>query len=113
MPADKVMAPLVKLYNLRQKGKALHEAIAEAFAPEPEPAGLGAPEAGGGLAEQAAGGPPGMGGPGATGLLPGVAAGQAGRPPGGLPDIMTMAAGLRGASAQPNVQATRLTRRAV
>lgn len=112
-PADQVMAPLVKLYNLRQKGKALHEAIAEAFAPEPQPAGPGAPEAGGGLAEQAAGGPPGMGGPGATGLLPGVAPGQAGRPPGGLPDIMTLAAGLRGTSASPNVQATTLRRRAV
>jgi hypothetical protein len=109
-PADQVMAPLVKLFNLRQKGKALHEAIAEAFTP-PEP--VSGPEAGAAPGGAPAG-EPGMGaGPGSSGLLPGVAAGQAGRPPGGLPDIMTMAAGLRGTNAQPNVQATRLTRRAV
>jgi hypothetical protein len=112
-PADQIMAPLIKVHNLRQKGKALHEAIAEAFQP-PEPTG---PE-GGSLPGGLPGGPEGGGGPepgspGGSGLLPGVAPGQAGRPPGGLPDIMTMAAGLRGASAQPNVQATRLTRRAV
>lgn len=108
-PADQVMAPLVKLYNLRQRGKALHEAIAEAFAP-PEPTG---PEAGA-LAGGPPPGEPGMGaGPGSSGLLPGVAPGQAGRPPGGLPDIMTLAAGLRGTSASPNVQATTLRRRAV
>lgn len=109
-PADQVMAPLVKLYNLRQKGKALHEAIAEAFAPPEPPPGADAGMGGG----EPMGQGPGQGGPGGgTGLLPGVAPGQAGRPPGGLPDIMTMAAGLRGSSAQPNVQATRLTRRAV
>lgn len=109
-PADQIMGPLIKVYNLRQKGKALHEAIAEAFTPpEPEVA------PGGGEPAGAPGGPEGAGGPGvgASGLLPGVASGQAGRPPGGLPDIMTMAAGLRGTNAQPNVQATRLTRRAV
>jgi hypothetical protein len=106
-PADQIMGPLIKVYNLRQKGKALHEAIAEAFTPEPQPAGPTPPEAGG------PGAGPEPGSPGGTGLLPGVAPGQAGRPPGGLPDIMTMAAGLRGTSAQPNVQATRLTRRAV
>lgn len=111
-PADQVMAPLVKLYNLRQKGKALHEAIAEAFAPEPQPDVSGLPQAGGGPEAGGAGGPI-PGSPGSTGLLPGVAPGQAGRPPGGLPDIMTLAAGLRGTSASPNVQATTLRRRAV
>lgn len=109
-PADQVMAPLVKLYNLRQKGKALHEAIAEAFAP-PESAPGAEPAGPGGL--PGGGGSPEPGSPGGTGLLPGVAPGQAGRPPGGLPDIMTLAAGLRGSNAAPNVQATRLTRRAV
>ena len=109
-PADQVMAPLVKLYNLRQRGKALHEAIAEAFAPPEPPPGADAGMGGG----EPMGQGPGPGGPGGgTGLLPGVAAGQAGRPPGGLPDIMTLAAGLRGTGATPNVQATRLTRRAV
>lgn len=110
-PADQVMAPLVKLYNLRQKGKALHEAIAEAFTP-PEPEVSELPSVGPGEEAGAAGGPM-AGGPGSSGLLPGVAPGQAGRPPGGLPDIMTLAAGLRGTSASPNVQATTLRRRAV
>lgn len=71
----------------RQKGKALEDVVAEAFAPpEPPP---GSPLMPG--SEPAPGGAPGM--PGGGGPF-GVAPGQAQMGPGGKPDLLTMLAGL-------------------
>lgn len=97
-PADIVRAMSVVI-DARKKGKTIEDAVAEAFPPpEPPPApdsppsdpGQGAP--GGGLPE----------GLRASGLLEGVAPGQAGLPPGGRADLATMMAGLT-AGGQPSL----------
>jgi hypothetical protein len=112
--AQAVFEPLVKLIRARESGQDLSQAALEAFTP-PEPE-----------VDQLAAGPPampgmpeGMGGPGggpsdvgASGLLRGVAAGQAGLPPGGLPTIMNTAAALRGDQGRPEMSSTVLRRRA-
>lgn len=82
---------LVSVIQSRQKGVALEEAVSKAFAPpEPTPEELAMQEA---MAGGGAGGglPPGMD---PSGLMQGVAPGQAGLPPGGGPDVMTLLAGL-------------------
>jgi hypothetical protein len=121
LPANQVFDPIVKLIKARQNGKALAEAALEAFTPpEPEPsadpmAGAVPPE--GAMPSGPEG--PGMapGGPGGamlpSGLLRGVAPGQAGMPPGGLPTILNTAASLRGDQARPEMNSTVLRRRAV
>lgn len=76
-----------------QKGKAVEDAIATAFAPTPSP---------GALTPGAAPPPPGPGGASAPGaanpaqLPPGVAPGQAEEGPGGRPDMQVLLAGLTG-----------------
>ena len=96
----------------RQKGKPIEEVVSEAFMPEemPVPPGVESP------GEEAAGmvGAPGEappGGPGenleglsSSGLLRGVAAGQAGMPAGGRPDLQMLMASL-GAGGQPQLSA--------
>lgn len=97
-----VLSKMATIIQARQSGKAIEDAIAEAFAPPPVPPGVetadeaatapGQPPPGGPL-------PPGMG---PDGLLQGVATGQAGMPAGGQPDIMTAIAGLT-ATGKPNL----------
>lgn len=96
----------------RQKGRAIEEVVQEAFAPEemPEPAGVevaGADAAG--MVGSPDGAPPagdGAGGAGLSdsGLMRGVAPGQAGMSAGGRPDLQMLLAGI-GSSGQANLQA--------
>lgn len=96
----------------RQRGKAIEEVIATAFAPQemPTPPGV---EPMGAEGQQSESGspveaPPGGGGSpegiNANGLMRGVAPGQAGMPAGGRPDLQMLLAGLGGNGA-PNLQA--------
>lgn len=96
----------------RQKGKPIEEVVSEAFMPEEMPVPPGVES----LGAEAAGmvGTPGEappGGPGenleglsSSGLLRGVAAGQAGMPAGGRPDLQMLMASL-GAGGQPQLSA--------
>lgn len=122
-PADQVFAPLVKLIAARERGVALADAALEAFTPPEKPStepGPGMDAAVPGAPAGPEGAPHGQGGgplgPGSnlrpSGLLQGVAPGQAGLPPGGLPTIMHTAAGLRGDQARPQMSTSTLTRRA-
>lgn len=98
----------------RQKGMPIEKIVSEAFAPEPVPAPPGVEQLGEENPEAMMQGAPGEVPPGgggdlaglndATGLLRGVAPGQAGMSPGGRPDMQTLLASL-GASGQPNLQA--------
>lgn len=85
-----ILGVLTTIIEDRQKGKPIEESIANAFQP-PEPP---APEPGaeGGDGGGDSGQPP--YGLGPTGLLKGVAPGQAGMAPGGRPDLQMMLAGL-------------------
>lgn len=108
-----ILSRLSQIILGRQKGKAIEEVIAEAFAPEETAAPLGVEPTG----EEAAGmvgspdqAPPGGGGTSleglsATGTLRGVASGQAGMAPGGRPDLQMLLAGI-GANGAPNLQAS-------
>jgi hypothetical protein len=89
----------------RRDGRPLEALVEEAFAPEPQP--QDAAEATG----AAPGGEAVPGGLGPDGLPPGVAPGQAGRPPGGMPDILSLMAGLR--SGRPVMDASVLRKVAV
>lgn len=100
MDPSEIVAKLAMVVKGLQKGKAVEDVISEAF-PPPAPPPETAPEEAGAVG--GAGGPgAGLGGaPGgpptalnATGLMQGVAPGQAGSAPGGRPDIQTMLAGL-------------------
>lgn len=110
-PGD-ILARLSEIILGRQKGKAIEEVIAEAFAPEekPELPGVEVPgEAMEGMMPGAPGeAPPGsegdMSGLGSSGLMRGVAPGQAGMAPGGRPDMQMLLAGLR-SSGEANLQA--------
>lgn len=108
-PPQAVFDPIVKLIKAREAGKELSQAALEAFTPpEAEVASPEMPEMppeGGGM---------GLGNPamGPGGLLRGVAPGQAGMPPGGLPTILNTAASLRGDQGRPEMSATILRRRA-
>jgi hypothetical protein len=91
---------------------AIEEVVSEAFAPEEMPTPLGVEPTG----EETAGMvgapgevPPGGGGQdlegiGSSGLMRGVAAGQAGMPAGGRPDLQMLMASL-GAGGQPQLSA--------
>lgn len=110
-----VLSRLSAIIIGRQKGQAIEQVVSAAFAPEepPPPAGVDAtgsvaamapgeaPPAGGGEM------PPGAGGGGGlsdSGLMRGVAPGQAGMPAGGRPDLQMLLAGI-GAGGAPNLQA--------
>ena len=82
-----ILGVLTTIIEDRQKGKPIEESIANAFQP-PEPP---APEPG---ADGGEGGDQPPYGLGPTGLLKGVAPGQAGMAPGGRPDLQMMLAGL-------------------
>lgn len=110
-----VLTRLAAIIEGRQKGRAIEEVISEAFAPEPVPAVPGVEAAGAETAPilgSPEGAPPGAAGPegnleglsDATGLLRGVASGQAGMAPGGRPDLQMLMASL-GANGQPNLSA--------
>jgi len=96
-----VLTAVAKLIQLRKKGKSIEDAALEAFAP-PEPEEPEVPE--GAIPEQGMGpeGPAGPGGPELppgvreNGLTEGVAYGQAGGPPGGMPAIQGLLSRLRG-----------------
>lgn len=87
-----------------QSGKAIEDVVSEAFAPPPAPPpapGMppGAPPGQGPPGQEGMGGPPGGGASGGltdSGLLRGVAPGQAGSAPGGKPDLNLMLAGVTG-----------------
>lgn len=121
MNPTQVFDPIVKLIKARQSGKELAEAALEAFTPpEPEESAVGAmgsdPMAGAEQAGAAPGGDP-MAAAAAglmpSGLMRGVAPGQAGMSPGGLPAILNTAASLRGDQGRPEMNSTVLRRRAV
>ena len=101
-----ILARLSQIILGRQQGKAIETVIAAAFAP------VEAPEQPGVEDELGEAGAPGSAPPGsdlagindATGMLRGVAPGQAGMNPGGMPDMQTLLAGLT-AGGQPNLTA--------
>jgi len=83
-----ILEVLTTIIADRQKGTPIEESIAHAFQPAEPPAPEPGAEGEGGDGNQ----PP--YGLGPTGLLKGVAPGQAGMAPGGRPDLQTMLAGL-------------------
>lgn len=103
-PAESVLKAAAVVKGL-QKGKAVEDVVTEVFAPKPKPASPmeeGAPGEPGPAGPGGPGGPAGagVGGPGGglqpSGLMEGVAAGQAGMAPGGRPDLNMLLAGLSG-----------------
>lgn len=99
MDPQPVLQSAAKFVRARRNGTPVEQAIQEAFMPpEPTPEELAAQQAQGADAAAAQGAAPGGDVPGvnANGLPTGVAPGQAGLPPGGMPDISTLVAGLRG-----------------
>ena len=105
-----VLSRLSEIILGRQRGKPIEEIVSEAFQPEEQMTPPGVEPTG----EEAAGmvgapgeAPPGGGLPGvneATGLMPGVAPGQAGMGAGGRPDLQTLMASL-GGGGEPNLTA--------
>lgn len=92
---------LAQVITAREKGTPLAEAVAAAFTP-PEAPPEGGPAPGAAPAGGASGGLPGVQD---SGLLQGVAEGQAGQAPGGLPTVQDIVAGIRGNGA-PNLTAS-------
>lgn len=113
-PADAI-AKLVTITKGLKKGQPIEEVVAAAFAPQAPQAPPQAPETIEGEVAGPTGGP-GLGGPegGLTpsGLMRGVAQGQAGQSPGGRPDLNVMLAGLTG-NGQPQMSAFTMRRRRV
>jgi hypothetical protein len=112
-PSGPLMA-LAKVIADRRSGKPLADSVVEALTPKKEEAPEMSPEEQmaqmlGGGGQPQGGLPEGMM---ASGLMQGVAPGQAGMAPGGRPDLNTMLAGLS-ASGQPNLSATVSRRNAV
>lgn len=99
MDPGEAVGRLAAIIKGRAKGKSLEDVVAEAFAPPEPPPGM-APGSEPGM-------PPGMGAPGGMppgggappGGPPGTAPGQAQMGPGGMPDIMSMLAGLNSGGA--------------
>jgi hypothetical protein len=109
-PGD-ILKRLADIIVGRQRGRSIEEVVQEAFAPEemPEPAGVEAPGAeAAGMVGSPEGAPPAGEGGGAglsdSGLMRGVAPGQAGMAAGGRPDLQMLLAGI-GSSGQANLQA--------
>ena len=109
-PGD-ILSRLSQIILGRQRGRSIEEVVSEAFAPQEPPPSPGVEQPGAGPdmmngAPEAM--PPGEGGNlnglGPTGMLRGVAPGQAGMNPGGRPDLQTLMAGLT-AGGQPNLSA--------
>ena len=113
-----ILARLSAIILGRQKGQPIEKVVNEAFAPEPPPeiTPPGVDQLGAGQ-ETGMVGPPGEGPPGAgspeggggqglssSGLMRGVAPGQAGMPAGGRPDLQMLMASL-GAGGEPNLSA--------
>lgn len=104
MDPSEILTQLGQVIKARQKGKALEDAVAQAFAPPEPPPGA---QAGGAPQDPLAallggGGPPGGGGGlSPDGLPPGIATGQATMGPGGRPDLLTMLSGLNAGSGNP------------
>ena len=108
-----ILARLSTIILGRQKGQPIEKVVNEAFAPEPPPEttppgveqlGPESPEA---MMQGSAGEvPPGGGAEGlaSSGLMRGVAPGQAGMPAGGRPDLQMLMASL-GAGGEPNLTA--------
>lgn len=107
-----ILSRLSEIILGRQKGRPIEEVVSEAFAPEEMPTPPGVES----LGEEAAGmvgapgeAPPGGGGEdlegiSSSGLLRGVAQGQAGMAPGGRPDLQMLMASL-GRSGEANLSA--------
>lgn len=110
-PGD-ILARLSQIILGRQRGRSIEEVVAEAFAPEEQPSPPGVEQPGGEAAmmEGSPGAmPPGGGGNleginEGTGLMRGVAPGQAGMGAGGRPDLQMLMASLT-AGGQPNLSA--------
>lgn len=106
----KLISSAAKAIQLRQKGTPLADAIAEAMTPPeqeqapPEPEAPPAPGPEGAAPEL----PPGIR---ENGLSQGVAYGQQGMAPGGMPAIQSLIAGLRGPSGEPRMSAETMRKR--
>lgn len=102
-----LLAQVSTAISMRQKGRPLHEAVTEAFKPPeqeapPEPEQMtGPPDPSAEGAEPGPGG--GLEGIRPNGLPQGVAPGQAGSGPGGMPSIQSLVAQLR--NGRPDMQA--------
>lgn len=98
-PSEAVLKAAAVVKGL-QKGKAVEDVITDVYAPKPKPAPAPAPGEPGMPGGAGAGGDagPGVGGPGGglqpSGLMTGVAPGQAGLAPGGRPDLNMLLSGL-------------------
>lgn len=107
-----ILARLSEIILGRQKGRPIEEIVSEAFAPEemPTPPGVESPgEEAAGMVGAPGEAPPGGGGEdpvglSSSGLMRGVAPGQAGMPAGGRPDLQMLMASL-GAGGEPNLSA--------
>ena len=107
-----ILSRLSEIILGRQKGRPIEEVVSEAFAPEemPTPPGVElAGEATAGMGGAPGEAPPGGGGEdlegiSSSGLLRGVAQGQAGMAPGGRPDLQMLMASL-GRSGEANLSA--------
>lgn len=113
-----VIRQMAKALALRRKGKDLYEAVTEAFKPEEEPEqepGMPGAEQLPPEDEPAPGGEEGELPPGVrpSGLPQGVAAGQQGMPPGGMPSIQSLISGFRpsGGGVEPRMSAETLRKR--
>jgi hypothetical protein len=122
MDPTEAVAKLALITKGLKQGKPIEEVVAAAFAPQP-PKAPPAPEGPETIEGEATEGPPGVGGPGGpagqvgggltdSGLMRGVAQGQAGQSPGGRPDLNVMLAGLSG-NGQPQMSAFTMRRRRV
>ena len=108
-----ILSRLSEIILGRQKGRAIEEVVSEAFAPEemPTPPGVESPgEEAAGMVGAPGEAPPGGGGEdlegiSSSGLLRGVAPGQAGMAAGGRPDLQMLLAGL-GRGGEANLQAS-------
>lgn len=106
---SEIISKITSAIQAMSKGKAVEEALADAFAPKPPPPGTltpGAAPSPPGPGDVSA---PGGGGTPPNGLPTGVAPGQAQMGPGGRPDLQSLLAGLS-ASGQP-VLAQRVQRK--
>lgn len=113
-----LMTAFAKMIQLRKKGKSIEEAALEAFKPPEQPEEPQVPEQPGPPGLEAGGPPPGPGGPDLppgvqpNGRMQGVAPGQQGVAPGGLPDVKNLLASLRG-NGQARMEASTARRSAI
>jgi hypothetical protein len=107
---QQILSAIATVIEGRRRGIPIEETIKEAFAP-PEEENAAENAAEGGVEEPGSAGG-GVDGLGPTGLLKGVAPGQAGMAPGGRPDLQMMLAGLN-AQGQPNLTAAVSRRSAI